>query len=561
MILDNDFENKKTRDIILCKCDYCGNEFNRVKRTLNTGRKITNKDACGDQKCINAKIEESNLLRYGVKNAGWTPESQKKIKQTCLERYGNEVASATPEFQEKNRQTRMRKYGAWKSEETKEKTKQTLKEKYGDECFFKTDAYKENMIQNHGVEWPSDCPDLMKQGEANRKKTLQEKHGIINVSQLPDHNEKCQQTCIEKYGEVHYSKTDEYNDKVKQTSLERFGETHYTKTDEFKKRVKQTCIDKYGIFPYTASTEYIDKHLEEYGVPYSFMVNHNQPSKKQLEIQDWINSLGYNFKSNYTVLNGKEIDLYDESVNLGIEYCGLYWHSENSPQPRTKNYHYNKYQNCLNQNVKLITIFSDEWQYESYKCKNIIKSNLGLFECRIGARKCSVSVITNKESNNFCKLYHIRNAATSNLKCWGLFNNNELIGIMSLGRHPRKSGCLVLNRLCFKANYQIIGGVSKLFKQCKLWAKDNGYKKITSWSDNRWSNGDVYSKLEFILDEDLLPDYSYIKLISPTKRISKQSQKKSKTNCPKNITERSWAIQNGFSRIWDCGKKRWIFNL
>jgi hypothetical protein len=106
-------------------------------------------------------------------------------------------------------------------------------------------------------------------------------------------------------------------------------------------------------------------------------------------------------------------------------------------------------------------------------------------------------------------------------------------------------------------NTLVVGGAQKLFKACKSWAINSGTNKIISWSDNRWSQGTVYEKLGFQLDKELNVDYSYVDLKNPIKRLSKQSQKKSNTQCPANITEREWSIQRGLSRIWDCGKTRW----
>lgn len=92
--------------------------------------------------------------------------------------------------------------------------------------------------------------------------------------------------------------------------------------------------------------------------------------------------------------------------------------------------------------------------------------------------------------------------------------------------------------------------------------KGKKYSKIISWSDNRWSKGDVYECLGFKLDGDLKPDYSYVNIKNPNKkRISKQSQAKKKTGCPEGKTEHEWCLEKGLSRIWDCGKKRWVYEL
>ena len=64
----------------------------------------------------------------------------------------------------------------------------------------------------------------------------------------------------------------------------------------------------------------------------------------------------------------------------------------------------------------------------------------------------------------------------------------------------------------------------------------------------------MYARLGCVLDEELGPDYSYVKGLN---RRSKQSMKKSNTGCPPEITEKDWCAKMGWYRIWDCGKKRW----
>jgi len=147
--------------------------------------------------------------------------------------------------------------------------------------------------------------------------------------------------------------------------------------------------------------------------------------------------------------------------------------------------------------------------------------------------------------------------------CFGLYYEDELIGVMDLGVHHRKQtkGEMVLTRLCFKAGHQIVGGASKLFSHCVNWCKNNEIKKIISWSDSRWSNVSIYKNLNFKLEEELGSDYAYVNMSYPKERISKQSQMKCNTGCPKDISEKEWALQNGLSRIWDCGKVRWAFNV
>ena len=136
------------------------------------------------------------------------------------------------------------------------------------------------------------------------------------------------------------------------------------------------------------------------------------------------------------------------------------------------------------------------------------------------------------------------------------------MGVMSLGRHHRQSATnhVVLDRLCFAAGVQVVGGASKLLKRCVEWAATEGHEAIITWSDNRWSAGKIYQTLGFTLDEELDVDYSYVDLRNG-RRLSKQSQKKSASGCPADKTETEWAFERGLAKIWDCGKKRWKFDL
>jgi hypothetical protein len=274
-------------------------------------------------------------------------------------------------------------------------------------------------------------------------------------------------------------------------------------------------------------------------------------------IQEWLNSLGFNFQSNRSLFPGYEIDLYDSSKNFAIEYCGLHWHHELSLEPRLAPYHWNKYKSCLEQGVHLLTIFSDEWKIRNNQCKSHIKSLLGVCERRIFARKCKIHEIGSDIGREFIEEYHIQGSNRLGFLFFGLFYLDELVGVISLGRHHRQYKVTVLDRLCFKSGISVVGGSSRLFSRCLDWAVENNCNEIISFSDNRWSLGKVYSAMDFVLEKEYRPDYSYVEVARPEKRISKQSQKKKVVNCPEHMTEYEWAAERGLARIWDCGKKKW----
>jgi len=213
-----------------------------------------------------------------------------------------------------------------------------------------------------------------------------------------------------------------------------------------------------------------------------------------------------------------------------------------------------------NKGEKSIFIFPHEWALRSSQWKSYILSTLGEYEKRIYARKCVVKQINKKILQNFCEEYHIQGKNRLYIIGWGIFYDNELLGIISLGRHHRQYNELILDRMCFKDKVQVIGGANKLFKRCIDWAKINEYKQIVSFSDNRWSEGKIYETLNFKMNKELPCDYFYVNKDNYLEYYSKQSQKKSNTKCPSNLTEHQWALARNLKRIWDCGKKRWIFH-
>lgn len=514
------YNNLTIRTEVNLICDYCGIKFKRIKKSIQKLNKIICKDSCGGKSCTAKKKEEINLKIHGTNSY-------------------------------------------FKSKEFLEKSKKTNLEKYGSENYFSSDDFKEkraeSLISKYGVDSPLRNEDI----KNKQKFTCLEKYGFENFSKTKDFIKKRESSCLEKYGHKSAMQNDEVKKKKEKTCRKKYGKKNYTQTKEYwQKRIK-TCLKKYGVEHPHQNKNVFDKmtktNIKKYGTPFPI----KKFGKTQKEITDWLNGYGFNFKSDFEILEGKELDCYDVNQKLALEYCGIYWHNENSPQPRNRLYHYNKWKKCKDNNIQLLTIFDDEWNSKKEICKSLILSKLGIFEKRIYARKCEIRKISKKEMSEFCDLYHLQGANKLSIVCFGLFYKNELCAVIDLGRHHRKKDkeTLVLTRLCFKSGLQVVGGAGKLFKSCIDYCKENNIKNIISWSDNRYSDGNIYEKLGFEKVEDLKPDYYYVNIKAPKKRLSKQSQSKKNSNCPKEMTELEWANSRGLSRIWDCGKTRWNYIL
>lgn len=257
---------------------------------------------------------------------------------------------------------------------------------------------------------------------------------------------------------------------------------------------------------------------------------------------------GLSFYKKY--LARREIDIFNDRHNLGIEYCGAYYHSEQFLD--NKNYHLEKLEIARKYKFKLVTLFD----FELHKKKDIVMSilcaKLAYYEHKLYARNTFFSEIDKVEAKEFLENNHLQGAGHFE-RAFGLLANDELVAVMTFGRHHRHFNGLVLTRLCSRRYYHISGGASKLFTNA---LKKLPKKTIITWSDNRWSDGNVYSQLGFKKEKEYKPDYFYIK----GKNVySKQSMQKNKINCPSDMTEADYCKQLGYYRIWDCGKVKWSY--
>jgi hypothetical protein len=208
-----------------------------------------------------------------------------------------------------------------------------------------------------------------------------------------------------------------------------------------------------------------------------------------------------------------------------------------------------------------LIFFSDEWENKNKQILGFLSSKKGE-GIKLNARSCEVKEISKIEAKSFLDKNHIQGSNNLSLIFFGLYNKLELIAVLSLGRHNRNISLnrIVLDRFCVKSGINVRGGASKLFKQAINWAKERKYDEIISFSDNRISEGKIYKILGFYLEKEYKSDYFYVD-VKTGKKLSKQSQKKSTSKCPKELTEFEWATKRGLLRFWDKGKKRWVFSL
>jgi hypothetical protein len=501
--------------------------------------------------------------------------------KTCLEKYGTDNAS--------------------KSDIVKEKMKESLKDVDYKEVSKKL---KQHFTSKYGVDNPSKL-DWVKE---KKTITVRSNYGCDNPFQSEEIKYKLRQTNIEKYGFDHPLKSDMIKNKIKQTCVEKYGVDNPMQSEQVKYKFKETCNNNWGDYHFGKSNEFkaimVKKHMEKLN---NFHIVNNIPiialdsisnkykmfcGKCNTEFEIGLNA--YNIRKNKSIeicticcpvehnrsalendlalfieenyngelirgkrFNNKELDIYLPELNIGIEFNGVYWHSEFKKE---NDYHLKKHQYFTDLDIQLIQVWEDDYNYKREIVESMLLNKLGKSNSIYG-RKCIIKEVSNKDTVDFLNDNHIQGWCVSKIR-YGLYYNDELVCLMTFGKNRLNLGGssaeseFELLRFCNKLNTNVVGGSSKLLN---YFIKVNNPKKITSYSKNDYSNGDLYKKLNFELISTSDANYYWVVDGIRVNRFNFRKDKLVKEGFDSNLTEVKIMHQRGYWRTFDSGNKKWIY--
>ena len=369
---------------------------------------------------------------------------------------------------------------------------------------------------------------------------------------------KMEKNNLEKWGVENPFQLDSVKEKIKKANLEKFGVQNPSQNKQINKKIRESIskLDKKSIKNKREST-----NLEKWGVKNVSQSKEIKNKKEETNIKNWVEKntecnpvnkhqsgkeiLLLNFiKSIYTgeiIQNFRtgrmEVDIYLPGLNLGFEFNGVWWHSD---EYKEKNFHLNKTKFLREMGIQLIHIWEDDWDLKGDIIKSQINNWLGLSK-KIWARKCYVKEVNTNHSIDFLNKNHIQGGIGSNLKL-GLYKGDELVSLMTFdnleGRKRMSNGNWNINRFCNKLDTTVVGGASKIFK---YFIKNYDVNRVISYSDSDWSTGNLYEKLNFTKISEGRVDYKYV---VDGKRLHKSNFKGIEKEIP-------------YPKIWDCGKIKW----
>lgn len=491
-----------------CKCVASLRMENQKKTLL----KKYGVDATSRIPGIVDRRRQTNLQRYGADHPMKTDLIKTKLKESVAARSEQE----NQVIKNRARQSFQERFGVdhhMKLVDQQQKVKNTNTEKYGVEFPLQNATILENMKET----WKNKTPEQLQKIFDKTRRSMLEKHGVISG------------------GRVHIplETIEILDDKEKFVS-------------EIEELTRKEAVKKFQISE-TTLHRYAKKHhaLDKFVKPLS--------SEFELEIGNFLSNLNIQFEQNSRyIIKPNELDFYIPGKKVAIESCGLYWHGENS-SGRTRNYHYNKHQKCLEQDITLVTIFEDEWRQQSYKVQKRLKHILNMNDSKIYARNCKIVIPLKSQVIKFLDENHLQGSINSKIDL-ALIYEDQMVALMTFGL-PRYNKQYQYELLRFCTLGSVVGAASKLFFH---FLKIYNPSTVISYSDNRWGSGKLYEKLNFENKKTTI-GYYYTDYKNRYDRIKFQKHKLVREGFDPNLTEWEIMQQRGYDRIWDCGQTAWVY--
>ncbi len=314
----------------------------------------------------------------------------------------------------------------------------------------------------------------------------------------------------------------------------------------------------YSNSSYSGSLEYISYICPKHGEIKQLAQNHLKgagcrfcsaaatSSAGENEVADFINSLGFKtIRNDRSVLDGQEIDILIDGLNIGVEFHGLFWHSygsvESSSQRRK---HFDKLNLALDNGVRLYQIYENEWMFKQHIVKSVLSAKLGKSN-RIYARNCKLVHLSDNDASDFFNINHLNGHRKANL-CLGLEHHNELVAVASF--NIVDDNCELI-RFSNKLGSVVVGALSRLSKHTKC-------RSIFSYADRRYSPiPSGYLSAGFKCLGVTQPGYSYCRgmQLYPRQMFQKHKLADKLTSVDPELTEAENMFNNGYRRIWDAG--------
>lgn len=501
----------------ICKNPNCKTPVKFKNSTIGYLDYCSNKCIGSDPNIIKLK-EIKSIEKYGTKTPAESNIIKEKIKKTNNLKYGGNSPMSSNKIKNKSKDTLLSNW----SVDNPAKSKEILKNRIES---FKNSDFKENYektsLEKYGTKHPWMNNEI-------HKKTIESFYKNYK-KRITDNIDN------DKFSFIGFEKGDKTNLNFHCINCK----SNFTiLTYQFYYRIKNNNSICTKCFPISESSS-IDK-IELFN-----LINENYNGKIEL--------------NNKNTIKPYEIDIYLPDLKIGFEFNGVFWHSDKF---KSKDYHLKKYKKSTENNIRLYTIWEDDWTIKREICESFILNKLGK-SIKIMARKTTIKEVDYNTSKEFLDISHLQGDCKSSKRI-GLYYENNLVSLMTFsklrlplnGKNTDKDSW-ELTRFCNKKGFSITGGASKLLK---YFINNYNPVEIQTYSDNLISDGKLYEKLGFDYKWMSDPGYWYVVNGIRSHRFNWRKSKLIKLGHNSNKTGEEIMAELGYWKIYNAGNKKWILN-
>jgi hypothetical protein len=157
------------------------------------------------------------------------------------------------------------------------------------------------------------------------------------------------------------------------------------------------------------------------------------------------------------IIGRQEIDIYLPNHDIGIEFNGLFWHSDYIL--KDKEYHKKKQDLCEKKGIELITIWQDEWEHKKHIVQSILKARLALNPIE-GLKNFSFcETLIGKKEIDFFKGNSLHGISAKATHSVSLIKGNKIYSVLS---YSFLKDTIHLYDFCEKLDYSIKDGFMEM---------------------------------------------------------------------------------------------------
>ena len=284
-------------------------------------------------------------------------------------------------------------------------------------------------------------------------------------------------------------------------------------------------------------------------------------SRGEQEVYDYVKSiLPENttiIQSDRSILHPKELDIYIPDYNIAIEYNGAYWHKES--ELRDKYYHYNKWKECNDNNINLITVWDYQWNNDNAKTiiKNILQQKLTTMQDSI-IDNIQVVKITKNQAKKFCNSYHLKGFSDGDY--FNGVKNKDTGKLIAVGVWNHNDNILYLEKYC---SHTVRNNELKLLLD-DILQFNSDIRKVVAFSDLENSDNEMLKELGFQQECLIDPEYGFLykkKLLNEKDFTIKLFKKDKELEYQEGLSIVELLELNDIPQVYNSGSFKYIYTI